>query len=343
MWDLDGSSHNAYHHKVSYRIILAVIGSGLVVFSSVTMVVLLFMMRERQEKAGKDEGTADGQISNKPVIVAGNVFVENLQQAIEFEAVAKATMKDSNKLSTGTFSTVYKADMPSGMMLSVRKLKSMDKAIVHHRTKMIREVEKLSKLCHDNLMRPIGFVVFEDAVLLLHQYFPNGTLAQFLQDSKKKPDYKPDWPSRLSITIGVAEGLALLHHLAIIHLDISSGNVFLDSNLNPLVGEVEISKLLDPSRGTASISAVAGSFGYIPPVDEAFGEGIDLVKWVHSAPARGETPEQILDARLSTVSFAWRKEMLAALKVALLCTDSTPAKRPKMKTVVEMLKEVTEN
>ncbi|KAL0339656.1 UNVERIFIED_CONTAM: Leucine-rich repeat receptor-like tyrosine-protein kinase PXC3 [Sesamum radiatum] len=294
-------------------------------------------MRERQEKAGKDEGTADGQISNKPVIVAGNVFVENLQQAIEFEAVAKATMKDSNKLSTGTFSTVYKADMPSGMMLSVRKLKSMDKAIVHHRTKMIREVEKLSKLCHDNLMRPIGFVVFEDAVLLLHQYFPNGTLAQFLQDSKKKPDYKPDWPSRLSITIGVAEGLALLHHLAIIHLDISSGNVFLDSNLNPLVGEVEISKLLDPSRGTASISAVAGSFGYIPPeyaytmqvtapgnvysygvvlleilttrlpVDEAFGEGIDLVKWVHSAPARGETPEQILDARLSTVSFAWER------------------------------------
>ncbi|KAL0404911.1 UNVERIFIED_CONTAM: Leucine-rich repeat receptor-like tyrosine-protein kinase PXC3 [Sesamum radiatum] len=371
--DLDGSSHNAYHHKVSYRIILAVIGSGLVVFSSVTMVVLLFMMRERQEKAGKDEGTVDGQISNKPVIVAGNVFVENLQQAIEFEAVAKATMKDSNKLSTGTFSTVYKADMPSGMMLSVRKLKSMDKAIVHHRTKMIREVEKLSKLCHDNLMRPIGFVVFEDAVLLLHQYFPDGTLAQFLQDSKKKPDYKPDWPSRLSIAMGVAEGLALLHHLAIIHLDISSGNVFLDSNLNPLVGEVEISKLLDPSRGTGSISAVAGSFGYIPPeyaytmqvtapgnvysygvvlleilttrlpVDEAFGEGVDLVKWVHSAPARGETPEQILDARLSTVSFAWRKEMLAALKVALLCTDSTPAKRPKMKTVVEMLKEITEN
>ncbi|KAI3472192.1 hypothetical protein Pfo_029680 [Paulownia fortunei] len=369
----NGSARIAYHHKVSYRIILAVVGSGLVVFASVTLVVLLFMMRERLEKAAKDEGTADGQISNKPVIVAGNVFVENLRQAIDFEAVAKGTMKDSNKLSTGTFSTVYRADMPSGMILSVRKLKSMDKTIIHHRNKMIREVEKLSKLCHDNLMRPIGFVVFEDAVLLLHQYFPNGTLAQFLHDSKEKPDYKPDWPSRLSIAIGVAEGLAFLHNVAIIHLDISSGNVFLDSNFNPLVGEVEISKLLDPSRGTASISAVAGSFGYIPPeyaytmqvtapgnvysygvvlleilttqlpVDEAFGEGVDLVKWVHTAPARGETPEQILDARLSTISFAWRKEMLAALKVALLCTDSTPAKRPKMKKVVEMLQEITQN
>lgn len=76
------------------------------------------------------------------------------------------------------------------------------------------------------------------------------------------------------------------------------------------------------------------------PVDEAFGDGIDLVKWVHSAPGRGETPEQILDAMLSTISFACRKEMLAALKIALLCTDTTPAKRPKMKTVVEMLREI---
>nr|GMD44690.1 leucine-rich repeat receptor-like tyrosine-protein kinase PXC3 [Ipomoea batatas] len=362
-----------YHHRVSYRIILAVIGSGLAVFISVTVVVLLFMLREKEEKAAKSEGTTTDETCSKPVIIAGNVFVENLRQAIDFDAVVKAVMKDSNKLSIGTFSTVYRADMPSGLVLSVKRLKSMDKTIVQHQSKMIRELEKLSKLCHDNLMRPIGFAIYEDTVLLLHQYYPNGTLAQFLHESAKKPEFKPDWPTRLSIAIGVAEGLAFLHHVAIIHLDISSGNVLVDSNFRPLVGEVEISRLLDPSRGTASISAVAGSFGYIPPeyaytmqvtapgnvysfgvvlleiltarlpVDEAFGEGIDLVKWVHGAPARGETPEQILDARLSTVSFAWRKEMLAALKVALICTDTTPAKRPKMKKVIEMLREITEN
>ncbi|KAL8489557.1 hypothetical protein ACS0TY_025462 [Phlomoides rotata] len=363
----------SYHHRVSYRIILAVIGSGLVVFASVTLVVLLFIMRERRENTVKNEGSVDGDVSNKTVIAAGNVFADNLQQAIDFEAVAKATMKDSSKVSTGTFSTVYRADMPSGMVISVRRLKSIDKTMIYHRNKMIREVEKMSKLCHDNLITPIGFVVYEDALLLLHQHFPNGTLAQFLHDSEKKQGDKLDWPSRLSIAIGVAQGLAFLHHVAIIHLDISSGNVFLDSNLNPLLGEIEISKLLDPSRGTASISAVAGSFGYIPPeyaytmqvtapgnvysygvvlleilttqlpVDEAFGEGVDLVKWVHTAPARGETPEQILDSTLSTISFAWRKQMLAALKVALLCTDSTPAKRPKMNKVVEMLREITED
>lgn len=364
------SDHGNYHHKVSYKIILAVIGSGLAVFISVTVVVLLFMMRERQEKAAKPAGIADDKTTNRPTIQVGNVFVENLRQAIDLDAVVKATLKDSNIIICGTFSTVYKAVMPSGLILSVRRLRSMDRTIIHHQNKMIRELERLSKLCHENLVRPIGFVIYEDTALLLHHHLSNGTLAQLLHDSTKQPEYEPDWLTRLSIAVGVAEGLAFLHHVAIIHLDISSGNVLLDSDSKPLVGEIEISKLLDPSRGTASISAVAGSFGYIPPeyaytmqvtapgnvysygvvlleilttrqpVDEAFGEGVDLVKWVHSAPARGETPEQILDARLSTVSFGWRKEMLAALKVALLCTDNTPAKRPKMKKVVEMLQEI---
>ncbi|PHT80629.1 Leucine-rich repeat receptor-like tyrosine-protein kinase PXC3 [Capsicum annuum] len=374
--DLNGYDHNIYGHKVSYRIVLTVIGSGLAVFVSVTVVVLLFMMREKQEKAAKEAAAGNNtidEISSRPVILAGNIFVDNLKQAIDFDAVVKAIMKDSNKTCVGTFSTVYKADMPSGMILSVKKLKSMDRTIIHHQSKMIRELEKLSKLVHDNLSRPIGFGIYEDVVLLLHEYHANGTLTQYLHNSSQNPEYKPDWPTRLAIATGVAEGLAFLHHVAIIHLDISSGNVLLDSNFKPLVSEVEISRLLDPSRGTASISAVAGSFGYIPPeyaytmqvtapgnvysygvvlleilttrlpVDEAFGEGIDLVKWVHGAPARGETPEQILDAKLSTISFSWRKEMLAALKVALLCTDMTPAKRPKMKKVVEMLKEITES
>ncbi|KAL4587500.1 hypothetical protein LXL04_000371 [Taraxacum kok-saghyz] len=369
-------SDEMLHHKVSYRTVLAVIGSGLMVFLSVTLVVLLFMMREKQEKAAKTIGNEDEEIddsTNKPLVICGNVFVDNLKQAIDFDAVVKATLKDSNKISSGTFSTIYKAEMPSGLTLSVKRLKSVDKTIINQQNKMIRELERLSNLCHENLIRPIGFAIYEDVALLLHQFLENGTLARFLHESSKEPEYKPDWLVRLSIAVGVAEGLAFLHHLAIIHLDISSGNIFLDSDFKPLVGEVEISKLLDPSRGTASISAVAGSFGYIPPeyaytmqvtapgnvysfgvilleilttrvpVDEEFGEGLDLVKWVQGAPMRGETPEQILDAKLSTVSFGWRKEMLAALKVALLCTDTTPAKRPKMKNVVEMLQEITEN
>ncbi|KAJ7972218.1 Leucine-rich repeat protein kinase family protein [Quillaja saponaria] len=370
---LYGPHHKTSRHRVSYKIIVAIIGSCLAVFVSVIIVILLFMTRERREEVSKDAGIAEDETKSRPAIIAGTVFVENLRQAVDLDAAVKATLKDSNKVGSGTFSTTYRAVMPCGMVLSVKRLKSMDKTIIHHQNKMVRELERLSKICHDNLVLPIGYVIFEDVALLLHHFLPNGTLVELLHIISKQPKHQPDWPTRLSIAIGVAEGLAFLHHVAIIHLDISSGNVLLNADFRPLVGEIEISKLLDPSKGTASISAVAGSFGYIPPeyaytmqvtapgnvysygvvlleilttrlpVDEEFGEWVDLVKWVHCAPIRGETPEQILDASLSTVSFAWRKEMLAALKVALLCTDTTPAKRPKMKKVVEMLQEIKQN
>ncbi|KAJ6921240.1 hypothetical protein NC652_015218 [Populus alba x Populus x berolinensis] len=297
-----------YHHKdytSCYR-------SGLAVFVSVTIVVLLFMMRERQEKAAKTAGIADEKTNDQPAIIAGNVFVENLKQAIDLDAVVKATLKDSNKLSIGTFSTVYKAVMPSGMVLMARRLKSMDRTIIHHQNKMIRELERLSKLCHDNLVRPVGFVIYEDVVLLLHHYLPNGTLAQLLHESSKKSEYEPDWPMRLSIAIGVAEGLAFLHHVATIHLDISSFNTRLPA-LGWGGGEIEalgsiqrhskhqcscrVIWLHSPEYAyTMQVTAPGNVYSYGVvlleilttrlPVDEDFGEGLDLVKWVHGAPAR---------------------------------------------------------
>lgn len=262
-----GSNYGMDHRKISYRVALAVVGSCVLIFSVVSLVVALFMWRERQEEAEAKKVEAGEVVVAAPQVVASSVFIESLQQAIDFQSCVKATFKDANALSNGTFSTTYKAVMPSGMVVCVKKLKSVDRAVVHHQTKMIRELERLAHINHPNLVRPIGYVIYEDVALLLHHHMPNGTLLQLLHNAGN-PDgdnQKPNWPRLLSISIDVAEGLAFLHQVATIHLDISSGNVFLDSHYNALLGEVEISKLLDPSKGTASISAVAGSFGYIPP------------------------------------------------------------------------------
>ncbi|RDX74960.1 Leucine-rich repeat receptor-like tyrosine-protein kinase PXC3, partial [Mucuna pruriens] len=360
-----------YHHELSYETIVTIFGSFFAACMSLTAVV--FLIRDIQEQVANDAVIEGDETNNKLSIISASVFVDNLRQAVDLGAVVEATLNESNKLSSGSFSAVYKAFMPSGIVLLVRKLVSMDMTIMHHQNKIIGELQRLSKLCHENLMQPIGYVIYNECVLLIHQYLPNGALAQLLHESGKQPGYEPDWPSRLSIAMGVAEGLAFLHRLAIIHLDISSTNILLDAKLKPLIGDIEISKLLDPTKGNASIIPYVGSFGYIPPeyaytmrvaepgnvysfgvillemlttrraVDEAFGEGMNLVRWVHGAAARGETPEQILDARLSTVSHAWRKEMLAALKLALLCTHYKPAKRPKMMNLVEMLRKIRNN
>jgi Leucine-rich repeat (LRR) protein len=263
-----GSNYGMDHRRISYRVALAVVGSCVLIFSLVSLVVALFMWRERQEKEAEAKKAEAGEVVvAAPQVVASTVFIESLQQAIDFQSCVKATYKDANELGNGAFSTTYKAVMPSGMVVCVKKLKSVDRAVVDHQTKMIRELERLAHINHKNLVRPIGYVIYDDCALLLHHHMPNGTLLELIHndwntDGEKE---KPDWPRLLSIAIDVAEGLAFLHQVATIHLDISSGNIYLDSHYNALLGEVEISKLLDPSKGTASISAVAGSFGYIPP------------------------------------------------------------------------------
>lgn len=77
-----------------------------------------------------------------------------------------------------------------------------------------------------------------------------------------------DWGSRYSIAIGVAQGLAFLHGGAsgpVLLLDLSSKSILLKSLKEPQVGDIELCKVIDPTKSTGSLSAVAGSVGYIPP------------------------------------------------------------------------------
>ncbi|KAF7811941.1 leucine-rich repeat receptor-like tyrosine-protein kinase PXC3 [Senna tora] len=134
----------------------------------------------------------------------------------------------------------------------------------------------------------------------------------------------------------------------------------LKSLREPLVGDIELYKVIDPSRSTGSFSAVAGSVGYIPPEyaytmrvtmagnvysfgvillelltgKDAVTNGTELVKWVLRNSAK---KDHILDFHVSRTSQAVRNQMLAILKVALACVSSSPEARPKMKSVLRMI------
>ncbi|WVY98943.1 hypothetical protein V8G54_031094 [Vigna mungo] len=355
-------------NKFTYKTIIYIFGPFLLAF--MFFAVVAFVNRVCQRKVANVPEIECGEIIKEPSIISANVFADNLREEVDLEAVAKATLEESNKLSSGTFSAVYKAVMPSGVLLLVRKIIPMDMTVMQRQNKIISELERLRKISHEHVMKPVGYVICSDAALLVYQYISCGTLAQLLHDPAMQPEYQLDWPARFSIAMGIAKGLFFLHHRAIIHLDISSSNILLDANLGPLIGDIEISKFLDQTKGSASIVPYAGSFGYVPPeyaytmqvtaagniysfgvilleiitsreaFDEGNGEGVDLVKWVQEAEARGETPEQILDAKLSSVCDDWKKEMVETLKVALLCTHIRPNIRPNINNVMGMLREI---
>jgi serine/threonine protein kinase len=76
----------------------------------------------------------------------------------------------------------------------------------------------------------------------------------------------------VSIIIGVAQGLAYLHHKcnpAIIHLDIKPGNILLDKDYTPKLADFGLAKILKGTDENVNITLAStstpGSFGYMAP------------------------------------------------------------------------------
>ncbi|MCO5585785.1 hypothetical protein L7F22_039721 [Adiantum nelumboides] len=336
---------------------VASISIVLLIFSSVT-----FAVRYTRR--------ASVSIDPTPAQLVTHVFMPHLLQAVNFVSVKEALQAEGNLISSNHFSTMYKAIMPSGLILAAKKFQSAEKGLVFHYKKLAFDLDKLWRLSHENVMQPIGYLMQDNLAVILYDFVPVCSLGQRLHKSPERSSLS--WSMRHQVAIGAAQGLVFLHHSCqppMVHMDVNSYNIFLGHHFEVKVGDIEVAKLLDPTKNIGSVSAVAGSFGYIAPeyaftmqvtlqsnvysfgvillelltgrlpVEEGFGDGVDLVRWVHGASARGDTREQILDARISTESFAARQEMLAILKIALLCTDASPIKRPRMKKVLELLLE----
>ncbi|CAM6058565.1 unnamed protein product, partial [Sphagnum tenellum] len=75
----------------------------------------------------------------------------------------------------------------------------------------------------------------------------------------------------MSIIIGIAKGLAYLHHECnptIVHLDINPQNILLDKNYTPKLGDFGLAKILDGSNEnmiTLASTSTPGKRGYMAP------------------------------------------------------------------------------
>ncbi|XP_021827063.1 PTI1-like tyrosine-protein kinase At3g15890 isoform X1 [Prunus avium] len=269
-----------------------------------------------------------------------------------------------NKIGEGGFGSVYWGRTSKGVEIAVKRLKTMS---AKAEMEFAVEVEILGRVRHRNLLGLRGFYAGGEERLIVYDYMPNHSLITHLH-GQLAADCLLDWPRRMSIAIGSAEGLSYLHHEVnphIIHRDIKASNVLLDTEFEAKVADFGFAKLI-PDGVTHLTTRVKGTLGYLAPEYAMWGKvsescdvysfGIllleiisgkkpieklpggvkrDIVQWATPYVQKGLF-NQIADSRLKG-KFD-REQVKSTVLIAMKCTDNSPDNRPTMIEVVDWLK-----
>ncbi|MBA0846653.1 hypothetical protein Goshw_005167 [Gossypium schwendimanii] len=279
--------------------------------------------------------------------------------------LATDNFNEGNIIGQGGFGRVYKGVLSDNTKVAVKRL--ADYYSPGGEAAFQREVQLISVAVHKNLLRLIGFCTTSSERILVYPFMQNLSVAYQLRDLK--PGSKGlDWPMRKRIAFGAAHGLEYLHEHCnpkIIHRDLKAANILLDDNFEAVLGDFGLAKLVD-TKLTHVTTQVRGTMGHIAPEylstgkssekTDVFGYGIMLLELVTGQRAvdfarleeeedvllldhikkllRENRVDDIVDGNLKIYD---AKEVETIVRVALLCTQSSPEDRPTMAVVVKML------
>ncbi|KAG4953749.1 hypothetical protein JHK87_039343 [Glycine soja] len=179
---------------------------------------------------------------------------------------------------------------------------------------------------------------------------PNGSLDTHLFGEKKTLA----WDVRYKVALGVALALRYLHEDAeqsVLHRDIKSANVLLDTNFSTKLGDFGMAKLVDPRLRTQRTGLV-GTYGASKESDiysfgvvaleiacgrRTYQDGeyhVPLVSWVWQLYVEGNVLD-VVDERLNKEFDV--DEMTSLIVVGLWCTNPNDKERPKAAQVIKVL------
>uniref|UniRef100_A0A6N2K7A5 non-specific serine/threonine protein kinase n=1 Tax=Salix viminalis TaxID=40686 RepID=A0A6N2K7A5_SALVM len=238
-------------HKV--LIILSTFLFG--VLFSVSLVAVSFIFK-RRSKARK----------NATVSNSRNIFsIWNYDGKIAYEDIIGATndFDDECCVGMGGGGRVYKAELPSGQALAVKKIWSLGDEEVKEES-FQNEIQVLTEVRHRDIVKFYGFCSHGPNKFLVYDYIDRGNLRDALSNDIRAGEL--DWSKRVEIVRSIANALSYLHHDCrppIIHRDISSKNVLLDNEFKAYLSDFGTAKFLMPN--SSNWTAVAGTRGYIAP------------------------------------------------------------------------------
>ena len=205
-----------------------------------------------------------------------------------------SNLTENNIVGSGRSGKVYRIPTNQGQFVAVKKIWN-NKMLDHRLEKeFLAEVQILGTIRHSNIVKLWCCISSENSKLLVYEYMENQSLDRWLHGKKRKSltgEMVMDWPRRLKIAIGAAQGLSYMHHDCsppVIHRDVKSSNILLDSEFKARIADFGLAKMLEKHGESRTMSAVAGSFGYFAPgksillIITSFSESLNgMIKFNH--------------------------------------------------------------
>ncbi|XP_026390930.1 L-type lectin-domain containing receptor kinase IX.1-like, partial [Papaver somniferum] len=237
---------------------------------------------------------------------------------------------EGGKLGEGGFGGVYKGFL-SDMNLNIA-VKRVSKGSKQGIKEYQPEVRIISNLRHRNLVQLIGWCHERDDLLLVYEFMPNRSLDNHLF----RGELILTLEVRYKIALGLASALLYLHEeceQCVIHRDIKSSNIMLDTNFNAKLGDFGLARLVDhDSQNCFGIVALEIACGK-KAVDVSL--GFLLVEWVWELYGIGRILE-VADEKLNK-NFDER-QIKRLMVLGLWCAHPASKSRPSATQVINVLK-----
>ncbi|KAK6945851.1 Legume lectin domain [Dillenia turbinata] len=177
--------------------------------------------------------------------------------------LARATnnFSEEEKLGEGGFGGVYKGYLRElGDYVAIKRV---SRGSEQGEKEYASEVRIISRLRHRNLVQLMGWCHEKRELLLVYELMSEGSLYTHLFKSKDPLI----WNVRYKIAQGLASALLYLHEgweQCVLHRDIKSSNIMLDSSFNAKLGDFGLARLVDHAKGSQT-TMLAGTMGYMAP------------------------------------------------------------------------------
>ncbi|KAL7227590.1 hypothetical protein ACSBR1_022453 [Camellia fascicularis] len=168
---------------------------------------------------------------------------------------------DRQKLGEGGFGGVFKGFLRE--LDSYVAVKRISKGSKQGMKEYASEVKIISRLRHRNLVQLLGWCHDKRELLLVYKFMENGSLDYHLFKEKSLLT----WAMRYKIAQGLASALLYLHEeweQCVVHRDVKSSNVMLDSNFNAKLGNFGLGRLVDHGKDSQT-TILVGTRGYVAP------------------------------------------------------------------------------